>query len=177
MRSDDDLLGPLCVLYLVHALPPIELTGPPLAAYECATSAANRGWTTTVVSADPSVTAWGDVRRSRELGEWFTRVAVPLTEEGTSTVPAPATGRDRKGPATRFFVEILRRTRPDLVHVIDDTHLPSDWPELAGEAGIPVVRKVTSTDEMAALYAEVVKSQPLARAKRLGTRPLLHRRR
>ena len=146
-----DVIGPLRVLYLVHALPPCEFSGSPLIAHAYAKRAADRGWKTTVVSADPSVAGWGDVVDVREPGEWFHRVAVPPTRFGTWGLLAASDKRDPKSEATRFFVETLRRTRADLVHVVDNMHLPLDWLDLAKEAGIPVVRTVISTEDLCAL--------------------------
>jgi glycosyltransferase involved in cell wall biosynthesis len=155
MLSDDGFVGRLRVLYLVHALPPSEFTGTPLVAYEYAKRAANRGWKTTVISADPTVAAWGDVGETREVGEWFSRIAVPRTQPGTWAVLAPSTPRQPGSPATKFFVETLRRFAPDLVHVVDNVHLPLDWPELAAEAGIPIIRTVSSPEDLCALIPPV----------------------
>ena len=146
-----DVTGPLRVLYLVHALPPCEFTGTPLIAHAYAKRTADRGWKTTVVSADPSVARWGDVVDIREPGEWFHRLAVPPTRFGTWGLLAASDKRDPKSEATRFFVQTLRRTRPDLVHVVDNMHLPLGWPHLASQAGIPVVRSVISADDLCAL--------------------------
>ena len=179
MRPEDGTLRALRVLYLVHALPPTESSGAPLVAYEYARRAGARGWKTAVVTADPVVTGWRDVRESRVAGEWFTRFAVPVTRP----VPAPPNGRDPKSPATRFFVELLARLEPDLVHVIDNADLPLDWPDLAAEAGVPVVRTVGSVDdemaEMAARYRDVVKAhpRPVSPPSRRRVRALLGRRR
>ena len=179
MRAEDGTLRALRVLYLVHALPPTESSGAPLVAYEYARRAGARGWKTAVVTADPVVTGWRDVRESRVAGEWFTRFAVPVTRP----VPAPPNGRDPKSPATRFFVELLARLEPDLVHVIDNADLPLDWPDLAAEAGVPVVRTVGSVDdemtEMAALYRDVVKAhpRPVSPSSRRRLRVFLGRRR
>ena len=146
-----DLMGPLRVLYLVHALPPCEFSGPPLIAHAYAKRASDRGWKTTVISADPSVATWGDVVDTQEPGEWFHRVAVPPTRVETWRLLAASDRRDPKSEATRFFVDTLRRTRPDLVHVIDNVYLPLDWPDLAREAGIPVLRTVVSNDDLCAV--------------------------
>jgi glycosyltransferase involved in cell wall biosynthesis len=154
MRSDD-LLGPLRVLYLVHALPPYEFAAVPLIAYDYAKRSGNRGWATTVVSADPAVTGWSDVRESRDKGQWFTRIAVPPTSPGTWGLLEPSAPRDPRSPATRFFLHTLRRLKPDLVHVVDNVDLPLDWPELAAEAGIPVVRTVSSNEDLCALVPPV----------------------
>jgi len=160
MRPHDGLLGPLHVLYLVHALPPAECNGAPLDAYEHAKSAGARGWKTAVVNADPSVTDWRHVRESSVPDEWFTRFAVPVTRSG----PEPAEARSSDSAATKFFRTLLARIEPDLVHVFDEVDLPRDWPELVAEAGIPVVRPLGSGDEpveqMDARYREVVTVHP-----------------
>jgi hypothetical protein len=160
MRPHDGLLGPLHVLYLVHALPPAESNGPPLDAYEHAKSAGARGWKTAVVSTDPSVTEWRHVRGSRVPGEWFTRFAVPVTRSGPETSAA----RGPESAATKFFRTLLARIEPDLVHVFDEVDLPRGWPDLVAEAGIPVVRRLgTGEDQVAqmdARYREVVRAHP-----------------
>jgi glycosyltransferase involved in cell wall biosynthesis len=70
-------------------------------------------------------------------------------------VLAPSTPRQPDSPASRFFVETLRRLGPDLVHVVDNVHLPLDWPELAAEAGIPIIRTVSSPEDLCALIPPV----------------------
>jgi len=173
MRPEDGLLGPLHVLYLVHALPPAESSGAPLVAYEHAKSSGARGWRTAVVSTDPSVTEWRHVRESRVAGEWFTRFAVPVTR----SVPEPSAAREPKSPATRFFRTLLARIEPDLVHIVDEVDLPRDWPDLVAQAGIPVVRALGVGDDrveqMDALYREVAKAHPRvvpSRGRRLRSR-------
>jgi hypothetical protein len=160
MRPHDGLLGPLNVLYLVHALPPAECNGAPLDAYDHAKSAGARGWKTAVVNADPSVTEWRHVRESRVPGEWFTRFAVPVTRPEAEPTDAPGS----KSAATKFFRTLLVRIEPDLVHVFDEVDLPRDWPELVAEAGIPVVRSLGSggdqVEQMDARYREVVLAHP-----------------
>jgi Glycosyltransferase Family 4 len=179
MRPEDGTLRALRVLYLVHALPPTEPGGAPSVAYEYARRAGARGWKTAVVTADPAVTGWRDVREWRVAGEWFTRYAVPVTRP----VRPSSNGRDPKSPATRFFVELLARLEPDLVHVIDNADLPLDWPDLAAEAGVPVIRTVGSVDdemaEMAARYRDVVKAhpRPVSPPSRRRLRAFLGRRR
>jgi glycosyltransferase involved in cell wall biosynthesis len=151
MRFDDGQLGPLRVLYLGRTHLPSSRFGPSSIVWEYARRAANRGWTTTLISADPAVTDWADVHESREPDQWFTRFAVPRSEPDRGPLLGPSSEPERRDPATRFFVESLRRIAPDLVHVVDNVDLPIDWPELAAQAGVPVVRTVTSTEDLCAL--------------------------
>jgi hypothetical protein len=175
MRSDDDLLGPLRVLYLVHALPPIERTGTSLIAFEYAKRAGARGWKTAVVSANPAVTGWRDVREWRDQGEWFTRFAVPLTPPA----PATTTRSDPKSPPSRFFAGLLRRLAPDVVHVVDNDQLPEHWPDMAAAAGIPVVRFARPVDdelvEVSALYKAAIGAQSRPPRWWRRARPLMSR--
>src|ERR1700728_4282446 len=151
----EGLLGPLRVVYLGAAPPSSGDAGPPSLAYEYARRAGDRGWKTVVISADPTVEAWSDVKEAGEPHQWFTRFGVPPSHPGTWSLLAPSTERDRNDPATKFFAATLRELAPDLLHVVDNVHLPLDWPELAAEAGIPVVRTVGSTEDLCALGTPV----------------------
>ncbi len=173
MRPEDGLLGPLHVLYLVHALPPVESSGAPLVAYEHAKSAGARGWKTVVVSADLSVTDWRHVRESRVPGEWFTRFAVPVTRP----VPEPSAARNPKSPATRFFGPSWRGSSRTSCTSSTKSTCRLDWPDLVAEAGIPVVRALGVGDDqleqMDAWYREVMRAHPRvvpSRGRRLRSR-------
>src|SRR5579875_2758571 len=127
------------ILYLVHGLPPEEYTGTPLVAYGYATA----------VASDP--------RRARAPGERFFRVAVPPTPYLGSywSIEAPSAPRRPEGPVASAFRRLLRSIAPDLVHVVDNVHLPLDWPEIAAAAGIPVVRTVSCAEDLCGLVAPV----------------------
>lgn len=53
------------------------------------------------------------------------------------------------------FRQLLRRLRPSVVHVVDNVHLPLSIPELAHDAGVPVVRTVACAEDLCALIAPV----------------------
>lgn len=139
------------ILYLVHGFPPAESTGTPLVAEQYATGASRRGWRVTVVSADPSVAGWDSIRTSRP-GQ-LVHHAVPTTLAGTWAVAGASTAA--APGANRWFLRMLRRSSPDLVHVVDNVHLPLDWPELAARTGIPVVRTVSSAEDLCGLVPPV----------------------
>src|SRR5664280_298435 len=53
------------------------------------------------------------------------------------------------------FGDLLDRVAPDLVHVVNNVHLPLDWPEVAAARGIPVVRSVTCAEDLCGMIAPV----------------------
>jgi glycosyltransferase involved in cell wall biosynthesis len=142
------------VLFLVHALPPAENTGTPLVAAGYAAAAEQLGWKATVVYADPTRASWDHIRGSKDPAG-FTRYGVPAECFGTWAITAASAPSDPKSPASRFFAELLRHVKPDVVHVVDNVHLPLDWPELAAASGIPVIRTVSAPEDICGLTGPV----------------------
>ena len=147
-------------LLVVHALPPAENTGAPLAAHGYARTLGNAGWRVTVVSASPTAPPWPHARRCDDPSESFFRLAVPPdVGMGSSwleawAVPRTATGDPRvdTGP---HVARMLDRLRPDLVHIIDNVSLPLCIPEVAHEKGIPVIRSVSCAEDLCALVVPI----------------------
>jgi glycosyltransferase involved in cell wall biosynthesis len=142
------------VLYLVHALPPADNTGTPLVTHGYARTAQRLGWRATVVSADPALASWDDHRRSTDPSG-FARYEVPAVQYGTWALAAASAPSGPDAPSTLFFARLLRQVAPDLVHVVDNVHLPLDWPELAASSGIPVIRTVSAPEDICALVGPV----------------------
>jgi glycosyltransferase involved in cell wall biosynthesis len=145
------------VLYVVHGLPPAEHTGTPLVALGYAQALSARGWTVTVVSGtDPTVTSWAAPETVQEADEGFLRVRVPISPlHGVGWAVHAASVRGVETPAAAGFARILRRRRPDVVHVVDNVNLPLELPEVAKAAGIPVVRTVSCAEDLCGLIAPV----------------------
>ena len=145
------------VLYVVHGLPPAEHTGTPLVALGYAQALSARGWAVTVVSGtDPTVTSWAAPDTVQEPDEGFQRVRVPISPlHGVAWAIHAASVRGVETPAAAGFAQILRRRRPDVVHVVDNVNLPLELPEVAQAAGIPVVRTVSCAEDLCALVAPV----------------------
>jgi glycosyltransferase involved in cell wall biosynthesis len=144
------------LLYLVHCLPPEEQSGTPLVAYGYAHALAARGFEVTVAYPTATATPW-ELDPERWVGEPFDRVVVPTTSfrgEHWSIDAASDDGTDAPR-ANQAFLGLLRLIVPDLVHVVNNVHLPLSWPELAHEQGIPVVRSVTCTEDLCGLIAPV----------------------
>jgi glycosyltransferase involved in cell wall biosynthesis len=153
------------VLLVVHALPPEESSGSPLVADGYARALAAAGWTVTVMAMGPGAPSWDALVVTRRGGEPYERVAVhPTTGPGEAwtidepgrpaptTLPAP--GRWSADPVDGVR-RLLRRLQPDIVHVVDNVHLPLSIPEVASSLGIPVVRTVSCTEDLCALIAPV----------------------
>ena len=143
-------------MYVVHALPPLENTGTPLAAFGYATRLAQRGWDVTVVSAEVGQTGW-PTELERRPSESFARVTVPPTPHLGSywAIEAPTASRRPEAIEANTFRRLLQTASPDVVHVVDNVHLPLDWPEIAAARGIPVVRTVSCAEDLCALVAPV----------------------
>lgn len=144
------------LLYLVHSLPPDEHSGTPLFAYGYACSLATRGFDVTVAYTTDSATSW-DLVPERRGDEPFDRVVVPPTSYRGQhwSIQAPSDNGADAPRATEAFQHLLRVVRPDLVHVVNNVHLPLNWPELAQARGIPVVRSVTCAEDLCGLIAPV----------------------
>lgn len=145
------------VCYVVHALPPAEHTGTPLVALGYARALVERGWTVTVVAgSDPTLTTWAAPSTTRDPAEGFERIEVPIAAlHGERWAIGAASVRGHETPAAAGFARILRRCRPDVVHVVDNVNLPLELPEVAKAAGIPVVRTVSCAEDLCGLVAPV----------------------
>jgi len=144
------------ILYLVHSLPPEEYTGTPLVAHGYARSLAARGWDVTVVYPSATAVSWTSEPHRRE-GEAFTRIEVPQTPHLGPywSIDAPTHDAGGWSQGAAAFRRILRERAPDLVHVVNNVHLPLDLPEMAKAEGVPVVRSVTCAEDLCALIVPV----------------------
>jgi glycosyltransferase involved in cell wall biosynthesis len=142
------------VLYLVHGLPPEEYTGTPIVTRAYATGMVRRGWRAGVVYASPDAPA---VPEGLPADEGFERFPVLAPQpngllwavEGASH-PFATDSRE-----VLQFGQILERFRPDVLHVVDNVTMPLEWPELAHEAGVAVVRTVSAAEDLCGLIGPV----------------------
>lgn len=146
------------VLLVVHALPPAERSGTPLAAYGYAQTLGAAGWDVTVLSAQPGAAPWERAQPARDATEPFARLVVPPDYGGGASwldawsVALPAGGSlGPNAPVARM----LERLDPDLVHVVDNVFLPPSVSELAHRMGVPVVRGVSCAEDLCALVVPV----------------------
>jgi glycosyltransferase involved in cell wall biosynthesis len=142
------------VLYMVHALPPEEFSGTPLVVQGYARRLAQRGAACAVVYASLGEQGW-DTGAVPD-GEGFLRYPVPLTpyrayhwcvEAASDTAP--------DATSSAAFDRILDDFAPDVVHVVDNVHLPLAWPEHAVSRGYRVVRTVSCTEDLCGMIAPV----------------------
>ena len=61
----------------------------------------------------------------------------------------------------RACAQVLDTVRPDVVHVVDLVHLPSELPELFAARGLPVVRHVWNAEDVCGLIEPVHSSEGL----------------
>lgn len=146
------------VLLVVHALPPEENSGTPLVTRGYAETLGKAGWDVTVLCASASAQPWHLARPSRAAREPFTRLEVPIEHgSGNSWLDAWPEPRTPGTPTDTVFhvARALARTRPDIVHVVDNVFLPLCIPEIAHERGIAVVRSVSCAEDLCALVVPV----------------------
>lgn len=154
------------LVLVVHALPPDEASGTPLVAHGYAAALAATGWDVTVLAMGPDAPPWDRLRAVRRPGEAFDRVPVrPVTQAGSVwTVDAPVqplvatahtAGRADPAEPAVAVAALLRQLSPDVVHVVDNVHLPLSIPEVAHRLGIPVVRTVSCAEDLCARIAPV----------------------
>jgi glycosyltransferase involved in cell wall biosynthesis len=89
--------------------------------------------------------------------EGFDRIEVPppalLWEEWTvAAASAPSPG---EGVEADAFARMLDSIAPDVVHILDNVHLPLDWAEIASARGVAVVRTPNLAEDLCALLAPV----------------------
>ncbi|MDA8392644.1 MAG: glycosyltransferase [Actinomycetota bacterium] len=157
------------VLLVVHALAPEEQTGAPLVAQGYATSLARRGWNVAVLSTSGEVDCWSSppvrvpVAPVANAGgvtcdsAAFLHYRVPVgNAAGISwSLLAPSDRLDPDRRERKYFESVLDQVRPDLVHVVDNVNMSLDWPELARQRGVPVLRSVSCAEDLCALIAPV----------------------
>jgi len=149
------------VLMLVHSLPPAEHSGTPLIAHQYAQELGRRGIDVCVVYA----TRGSDndqLGMHRLEGEAFSRFGVRETPwRWTAWCTQDVAGISQRDPADlQVFDELLRQFTPEVVHVIDNVHLPSELPTLARARGVPVIRSIWNTEELCGNGEPLIASTP-----------------
>lgn len=135
------------ILLINHALSPPEASGTPLITTGYAAGLSERGH-------DVHVLAPTDAPRpsGRRPGEAFTRHEVPATARRWAewALHDERDGRAAGGGRTRAALDVVRAVDPDVVHVVDLVHLPSELPDdLAGR--VPLVRQVWNAEDVCGL--------------------------
>jgi glycosyltransferase involved in cell wall biosynthesis len=141
------------VLLVAHGLPPDEYTGTPLTTYGYAHALAARGHDVTVLHATSGRASWMARPETRD-GEPFARVAVPRLVDGRRPdIEWSITAASRASRAWMRAAQerLLRAIGPDVVHVVNNVHLPLELSEIASSLGIPVVRSVTGGEDLCGL--------------------------
>lgn len=145
------------LLFVVHNLPPAESTGSPLQTDGYARAFAAMGHEVTVATVDDRI-GRPDVAEVRRHPNGNYAIA---TFAGTAARWAEwsqsdwTTAERNPGARDRPFRKLLAKVRPDLVHVIDLVHLPSEWPRVAASLGIPVVRTFCNAEDLCGLIEPV----------------------
>jgi glycosyltransferase involved in cell wall biosynthesis len=142
-------MRPRRVLLVAHSLPPEEYTGTPLTTLGYARGLAARDLDVSVLHA--SAQAPLPMARTTRDDGGFTRVAMPrlLDDERPDlewSIQAAARPADAASLAEQD--RILQMLDPDVVHVVNNVHLPLELAELARARGVPVVRSVTGTEDL-----------------------------
>jgi glycosyltransferase involved in cell wall biosynthesis len=142
---------------MAHCLPPEESTGTTLVALGYASELGKRGWDVAVVYASAGARGWDGVSELRRDHEPFVRYEVPRPEGlgATWSLDASSVPLDPSSEPDAAFVRLLDTLAPDLVHVVDNVHMPLSWPEIARARGVPVVRTVSSAEDICVLVAPV----------------------
>jgi glycosyltransferase involved in cell wall biosynthesis len=141
------------VLLVAHGLPPDEYTGTPLTTYGYAHALAARGHDVTVLYATPERASWMTQPETRD-GEPFARVPVPRLVDGRRPDlewSITAASRAPRAWLRAAQERLLRAIAPDVVHVVNNVHLPLELAEVASALGIPVVRSVTGGEDLCGL--------------------------
>jgi glycosyltransferase involved in cell wall biosynthesis len=150
------------VLLVAHGLPPDEYTGTPLTTYGYARGLAARGHDVTVLHATPTGGSWL-ATPERRVDESFARVAVPRVVDGMRPDlewSITAASRAPRAWSRASQARLLRALEPDVVHIVNNVHLPLELPEVAASLGIPVVRSVTGGEDLCGLVIPLSPADP-----------------
>jgi glycosyltransferase involved in cell wall biosynthesis len=153
---------PGTALLVVHALPPAEASGTPLAAAGYARELAARGWLVVVATADPAAPPWSALRVTRRAGEDFFRLPLrPVSYRGlpwpldaplqpAAAVPPPL-GADGADLAACLWA-VFGRLRPDVVHIVNPVLMGSLALQYASKRYPTVVSYHTDVSVYASMY-------------------------
>lgn len=137
------------ILFLVHSLPPYEFTGTPIIAFDYAKKLVRRGFKVGVVFPsfeDREYKSFNKVERE----EGFRTYEVPFTKEkwiGWSIWDSLNIDNNREQKSGTIF-DILLDFNPDLVHIVDNVNLPTEWVNTIKLLGIPIVRQVWNLEDV-----------------------------
>lgn len=137
------------ILFLVHSLPPHEFTGTPIITFEYAKAFIQKGYKVGVVYPsfdDGEYLSF--VKAEREEG--FCVYEVPFTEEkwiGWSIFDSLHIENKRE-QKFNIILDILIDFNPDIIHVVDNVNLPTEWIDTIKSVGIPIVRQVWNLEDV-----------------------------
>ncbi|MBA4318896.1 MAG: hypothetical protein C0412_10885, partial [Flavobacterium sp.] len=137
------------IIFLVHSLPPYEFTGTPIIAFDYAKTFVKRGFKIGVIFPSFEETNYSSFKKV-EREEGFCTYEVPFTEErwiGWSIWDSLNVDNNREQKLRTIF-EILLDFNPDLVHIVDNVNLPTDWVNTIKLLGIPIVRQVWNLEDV-----------------------------
>jgi len=137
------------ILYVVHAIPPLDFSGTPLIAHQYAAVAARSGNEVAIAFARPS----GGQAIPPPDGVQLLPLAAAPERPWTLTAFSTPPKRDE---AT---LTPLRQFHPDVVHVVDWVNLPSSLLAALKALKVPVVRQVWNCEDVCA-FIEPIRFNP-----------------
>jgi glycosyltransferase involved in cell wall biosynthesis len=140
----------LCVLVLVHGLPPADCSGTPAIAHAYARHLTVRGLRVGVLYGGPPPDRSPPLRVFTDEHHGFRRYQVsptPLLWQKWSIYDWAAAASQR----CAVLQDVLDDLRPDLVHVVDLVNLPGEWADAIHARGIPLLRQVWNTEDLCGL--------------------------
>jgi glycosyltransferase involved in cell wall biosynthesis len=150
----------LCILLIVHGLPPADCSGTTAIAHAYARQLTARGLRVGVLYGGPPPDRNVPLRLFTDEHHGFRRYQIPPTPhlwQKWSIYDSAAAARER----CAVLQDVLENLRPDLVHVVDLGNLPGEWASAIHARGIPLLRQVWNTEDLCGLV-ELLGARPPA---------------
>ena len=136
------------ILYVVHALPPLDVSGTPLIAWQYATQAVKAGHRVAIAFPRPAGGRSIPPAEGIEL--------LPLAPAAEQWTLAAFTAPPKRDEA---MLAALRKFRPDIVHIVDWVDLPSALLASIRALTVPVIRQVWNFEDVCA-FIEPIRFHP-----------------